>query len=247
MAPDPWQSELLLSPWERALLLCSRQAGKSTVTAALALHEALYRTESLTLLLAPALRQSQELFAKVWAFYRGLSRPAQIDAKSALRLKFANGSRIVSLPGKEKTVRGYSGVDLLIVDEAARVDNDLYEAVRPMLAVSGGRLMALTTPWGRRGWFYEAYVSDQDWHRVKVTARDCPRISEAFLEQERRELGDWLFRQEYLCEFVDTIDQLFATRDIDRAFNPDVKPLFGGGARSADDTSSDDDIEPLFA
>ena len=64
---------------------------------------------------------------------------------------------------------------------------------------------------------------------MKVTARDCPRITDAFLEQERRELGDWLFRQEYLCEFVDGVDSLFRTEDIDRAFSGDVEPLFGSG------------------
>ena len=132
----------------RQLLLCCRQSGKSTTTATLALHTAFYEPGALILLLSPSLRQSQELFKKVQDVYRVLSNPAPLQAESALRLELANGSRIVSLPGTEGTVRGYSGVSLVVIDEAARVNDELYYAVRPMLAVSGGRLIALSTPWG---------------------------------------------------------------------------------------------------
>ena len=93
----------------------------------------------------------------------------------------------MALPGTEKTVRSYSGVRLLVVDEASRVDDALYGSVRPMLAVSQGRLVALTTPWGKRGWFYRAWSEGgADWERHRVPATDCPRISPAFLEEERR-------------------------------------------------------------
>ena len=76
-------------------------------------------------------------------------------ARTNRRLEFANGSRVLSLPGTERTVRGFSEVSLLVIDEAARVDDGLYYAVRPMLAVSGGRLVALSTPYGKRGWFHD--------------------------------------------------------------------------------------------
>jgi len=207
-------------------MLCSRQAGKSTTVAALAAHEAIYTAESLTLITAPSQRQAKEILAKFWSFYQALPSAARVDAKSELRARFENGSRVTALPGTEKTIRGYSGVDLLVLDEAARVENELYEAVRPMIAVSGGRLAALSTPRGRRGWFHEAWTGDQDWKRVKITAHDCPRISDEFLEQERRELGTWMFRQEYLCEFVDPVSQMFRTEDIEGAFSADVEPLF---------------------
>ena len=102
---------------------------------------------------------------------------------------FKNGSRIVALPGTEETVRGFSGVRLLVVDEAARVDDPLYFSIRPMLAVSGGRMVCLTTPFGKRGFFYEEWTGDGPWDRIKVTARECPRISEKFLEEERASRG----------------------------------------------------------
>jgi hypothetical protein len=92
-------------------------------------------------------------------WYRALEdKAAAVKDESALRLELRNGSRIVSLPGDETTVRGYSGVRLLVVDEAARVPDDLYFSIRPMLAVSGGRLVCLSTPFGKRGFFYEAWT-----------------------------------------------------------------------------------------
>jgi hypothetical protein len=227
--PDPWQADLLRSNAPRMLLLCSRQAGKSTVAAAMALHEALYLPPALVLLLSPSLRQSQELFKSVIDLYLALGRPVEADQATALRLGLANGSRIVSLPGKERTVRGFSGVALLVIDEAARVSDDLYYSVRPMLAVSGGRLVALSTPWGKRGFFFHEYTEGAaDWLRVKITAYDCPRIPAEFLAQEREALGDWWYRQEYGCEFVETQDQVFSYAEVMGAISGEVKPLFGG-------------------
>src|SRR5215207_6981616 len=124
LMPDPWQEELLRSAPERVLLNCCRQSGKSTMTAVIALHRALYHPGSLILCLAPALRQSQELFGKVLGFYRDLGRrPVSPQGERKLSLELENGSRIVTLPGSEKTIRGFSGTSLLVLDEAARVED----------------------------------------------------------------------------------------------------------------------------
>src|ERR671917_523272 len=168
IVPDAWQEDLLRSTSDRVLLNCSRQSGKSTMTAVIALHRALYHPGSLILCLAPALRQSQELFGKVLGFYKDLGRPVSPQAERKLSLELENDSRIVTLPGTEKTIRGFSGAALLIVDEAARVDDGLYFAVRPMLAVSGGALMMLTTPHGKRGVFYEEWTAGRGWERYEV-------------------------------------------------------------------------------
>lgn len=225
-APDDWQRQVLRSESKRQLLLCSRQAGKSTVTACLALHTALYQAAALVLLLSPSLRQSQELFRKVLTVWRALDSSVSPENESALRLELSNGSRIVSLPGKEETIRGFSGAKLLVIDEAARVADDLYYSVRPMLAVSGGKLICMTTPFGKRGFFHHEWTEGQGWEKVKITADDCPRISKAFLEEERRTLGEWWYRQEYNCEFVDTVDQVFSYDSIMAALDDTVKPLF---------------------
>jgi len=230
LTPDPWQADLLRSDAQQRILLCCRQAGKSTVSALLALHTALYRPPALVLLLSPSLRQSQELYRKVRSDYRALGEvvPGVVE-ETALRVELTNGSRIVSLPGKESTIRGFSGTSLLIVDEASRVPDALYHAVRPMLAVSGGHLVLLSTPFGKRGFFHHEWAEGgADWHRVMITANACPRIDPAWLTRERAAIGEWWFRQEYLCEFVDTADQVFGLEVVMRALSPDVQPLFEG-------------------
>jgi hypothetical protein len=229
MQPDPWQMNLLRSSPARVLLLCSRQSGKSTTAAGLALKAALLEPPALVLLLSPTLRQSGELFRdKVKGLYRALGRPVATVQESALSMELANGSRIISLPGDEETIRGYSGVRLLVIDEAARVPDDLYRAVRPMLAVSGGRLVCLSTPFGKRGWFHDAWHASDPWARVKVTADQCPRISAAFLEAERQAIGDRWFRQEYFCSFEDVIDSVFAYEHLMAACDDALQPLLGG-------------------
>jgi hypothetical protein len=196
----------------------------------LALLTALLRPGSLILLLSPTLRQSGELFRKVQELYRALGRPVPTvgPRDNALKMELANGSRVVSLPGNEETVRCFSGVALLVVDEAARVPDDLYRAVRPMLAVSGGRLICLSTPFGKRGFFFEEWSRGQIWERVRIAAAQCPRIPAEFLAEERRSLGERWYRQEYECSFEDTVDALFRSEDIAAALSDSVKPLILG-------------------
>ena len=108
-----------------------------------------------------------------------------------------------------KELAGHFFCDLLVLDEASRIADDLYRAVRPMLAVSDGKMVALTTPWGKRGFFYSEWTRGEGWERVKITAPECKRISEAFLEGERRALPESWYRQEYLCEFSENENGVF--------------------------------------
>jgi hypothetical protein len=202
MDPDPWQAELLTSTQPRILLNCSRQAGKSTTVAALSLHTALFRPRSMILLVSRSLRQSSELFRKVLEFYDAAGEPVPAIARSRLELELVNGSRIVSLPSKEETVRCYSGVTLLLIDEAARVPNTLYRALRPMLAASNGRLICLSTPYGRRGFFYREWTDEAGpWLRFEIPVDRVPRISPEFLAEEKRIYSRSWFAQEYSCSF----------------------------------------------
>jgi Terminase large subunit, T4likevirus-type, N-terminal len=225
MVPDSWQEDLLGSEAPRVLLNVARQAGKSTVAALIALHRALYHPGSLVLILAPSERQAKETFSKVTAFYSKLGATIPADSDRKLGMELANGSRIEALPGTEKTIRGFSGAALLIVDEAARVADELYYAIRPMLAVSGGRLMMLSTPYGKRGVFYGEWTGGEGWERYEIPANQCPRIPPSFLEAERRSMPEWWFAQEYLCEFRETEDQIFS-HDMIEAARSDELPEY---------------------
>jgi hypothetical protein len=215
------------------LLLCSRQSGKSQVSAALALKAALTEPGALVLLLSPTLRQSAELYLKVLDLYRKLGRPVPTvrPKDNALKLELVNGSRVIALPGVEATVRSFSSVRLLIVDEAARVDDDLYRSVRRMLAVSGGSLVAVSSAYAKLGFFYEEWIGTRAWKRVHITADQCPRITPEFLAEEREALGERWFLMEYFGVFGDALDSLFREADIKAALANDLQPLFAGGAR----------------
>ncbi len=226
LTPDPWQQGLLTSTADQILILAARQVGKSAVAAALALGTALLKRRSLVLLLSPSLRQSGELFRKIVDLFNALGRPVAVSAESGQRLELANGSRIISLPGTEGTIRGFSDVAMLIIDEAARVSDPLYYSVRPMLAVSRGRLVALSTPFGKRGFFHDEWHGTGTWERVRITAEQCARIKPEFLAEERRALGERFYRQEYLTSFEDVIDAVFSYEDIQAAMSSEVKPLF---------------------
>ena len=97
----------------------------------------------------------------------------------------------------------------MLIDEAAQVSDELYYAVRPMLATSKGQLILLSTPRGKQGIFWHAWDQEPDWKKVSVTADQCPRISEEFLDQERRALPTAWFSQEYRCEFVQDDASIF--------------------------------------
>jgi phage FluMu gp28-like protein len=157
---------------------------------------------------------------------RELRGAPEIIAESALRVELSNGARIIALPGDERTIRGFAGAALVVLDEAARIEDDLVAAVRPMLATSNGRLIMLSTPFGKRGVFYDAWHGDESWHRVKVSADQCPRISKAFLDEELRELGAQRFSEEYGLEFLEPDEAVFPTAIIDAAFTTEVLPLW---------------------
>jgi hypothetical protein len=226
LEPDPWQVQLLRSASPRISLCCSRQAGKTASTSSLALKEALLNDSSLVLILSPSLRQSQESFRAVMNSYRALGCPLPTAQESALRVEFVNGSRIIALPGTESNIRGFSKVSLLVVDEAARVSDSLFYAIRPMLAVSSGRMIVLSTPFGKTGWFYTAWTGPEAWERISITADKCPRITREFLDEERRVLGPRWFGQEYACEFSDPVGAVFLEADIRAALSSEIEPLF---------------------
>jgi terminase large subunit-like protein len=226
--PDAWQRQVLSSESKRTILNCCRQSGKSTTVAVKALHGAL-STKSLTLLLSRSLRQSGELARKVFEAYQSTGRRVSADAESKLILELSNGSRIVALPGGDQaSIRGFSGVHSLIIDEASQCADDLYVALRPMVAVSQGAITLLSTPYGRRGFFFRTWEQAPGWLKIEVKASQCPRLTPDFLTQEAYELGPHWYSQEYACEFIESVYSVFMMGDVLAAVSSEVQPAFPG-------------------
>lgn len=225
--PDAVQRDLMAGGAHRLILNCTRQWGKSTMAAAKAVRTAYCRPGSLTLVISPCARQSGEFVRKAAGFLRRLGIRPRGDGDNLISLALPNGSRIVGLPGTEGTVRGFSAVSLLMIDEASRVTDEQYRAVTPMLAVGGGDLWMMSTPWGKQGFFYEVWAKGgPEWRKVSVPATECGRIPAEFLAAERAHMGEMWFRQEYLCDFVDVERSLFDRDALAGAMRTDVRPLW---------------------
>jgi hypothetical protein len=222
--PDEKQ-ELVLRGGRRGIVNCTRQWGKSTVTAAKAVHRAYSAPGSLILVVAPCGRQSGEFVRKAEEFVGRLGMKTEGDGGNTISIEFPNGSRIVGLPENPDKVRGFSNVSLMLIDEASRVSDEMYRAMRPTLAVGDGDLWLVSTPNGKRGFFWEEWANGgAEWERIQVAAPDCPRIKPRFLAEERAKQGDKWYRQEYLCEFVEREGAVFSQESIDAAMQ-DFEPL----------------------
>lgn len=225
--PDEQQRAVLTAQNKRIIICASRQWGKSTVTAAKAIHHAWFHPNTLVLVLSPSERQSAEFIRKMEGFARSLGVKIKGDGDNPCSLLLPNGTRIVGLPGSEATNRGFSAPSLVLIDEAARVDDGLYFAIRPMLAVSQGQIILMSTPFGQRGFFYEEWSKQpSDWLKISVPANQCKRIPAHFLAEELNRLSTRFFQQEYMCQFQANEDALFDPKQVWAILDPTIPPLY---------------------
>jgi hypothetical protein len=213
---DEWQKECLNSKSNRILLNCSRQSGKSTITSLMALHHALFTPKALVLVVSNIDIQAKETFKKIADSFHDLKTDwYQSEVDTVYEIRFNNKSRIIARTGNQPdSLRGYSGVTLLIIDEAATVNPESYMVLKPMLAVSKGKVVLLSTPRGKSGFFYDAYKDSQEtnregWHYLEIRAEDCPRITNEYLMGEKERFPDYVFEQEYHCVFVSNLSNIF--------------------------------------
>jgi len=222
---DDWQKQVLQAPERQMILLCSRQAGKSQIVAIKAVYTALHYPDSLTLVISASQRQSSELFRTITREFNKLNTQPRMIEDNRLSLTLQSGARICALPSVGSTIRGFSNPRLVLLDEAARINGNIYQAIRPMLATSPdeSQLILLSTPAGREGFFYETWHSESEhWRKIKVLAKDVPRISQEFLDQELETLGRWYYSQEYEVEFNESETAVFRLDDIMAAISTEI-------------------------
>ncbi len=223
---DDWQARFLRSTAPEISVCCSRQSGKSTTAAVKAVHVAKHKPDGLVLIISPTQRQSGLLLRKARGLLRKNEEDRELSADSATTIELPNRALIVSLPGNDDSIRGYSSPDLIIEDEAAFVTEATHDALVPMLAVSQGQLCLLSTPQGRQGHFFQAHAGDDtDYERITVTAFDCKRIPRDWLEKQRRK-NPARFGREFMCQFLESDSQFFTYAEIEALFDTDLRPLF---------------------
>jgi hypothetical protein len=185
-------------------------------------HKALTVPGSTVLVVAPGERQAKLLFSKALRLYRQAGYPLPAHSERRTGLELANGSIIEALPAVERTTRGYS-VDLLLCDEAAAVPDMDYHGILPALIATQGQQVLLSTPRGKRGFFFEIWHAsgpsgdEDDWMRVMVRSDQVGRIRPEDLEVFRSSMPAQFFEQEFYCAWLDTEGSLFSYHDIQDA------------------------------
>lgn len=216
---DDWQRDFLCSTSEFTLVLCSRQVGKSTSTACLAW--AAMSLGQMVLIVAPSARQSMELLRKIIDFKNADPAAPRVVRSTLTELELTNGGRVLCAPASSDTIRGFT-VDLLIVEEAAFVLDDVITAILPMRK-EGGRVVMISTPAGRQGIFYDLWLAAKV-HRIFARSVDIPRLT-AKVDFDRRFMPLLKFRQEHLCEFLGSGTPAFDPLSLEAAISHDVKAL----------------------
>ena len=212
---DPWQKEFLATKGNK--VACSgRQVGKSTVVSVGVGRKAIAEKNKTIIIIAKVERQALLMFEKVLAYIHSEAKYMIKGKPTKHRLELKNGSVIHCVPTGESGygIRGHT-VDLLVADEASFINDAVWDAVTPMLAITKGELWLLSTPHGREGFFYRAY-NDPKFKSFHVSSEDCPRRDDDFLKAERERMTKAAYRQEYLGEFVDELHRFFPDELIER-------------------------------
>lgn len=210
---DPWQRQYLNSSVSHAAIaiVACRQTGKSTVTAGFVAWCMLRQRSFVALICSRSLRQAAEFIDKIKVALLSMVPRAFLVHSNSLGVLMRNQSRVLAVPCQgADAARGFSP-DLLVVDEAAFVPDDVFVALTPSLNATHGALHMISSPNGRAGMFFEAVegaVSD-DYMSFRVRADDVDRFDPDFLRRQERMLGDLRYRQEYNAEFVTMIGAFF--------------------------------------
>jgi hypothetical protein len=197
--PLEWQ-EAYLRETRDTVVLKGRQVGASTSGSVIAIRRARYYPGSLVAIVSPSLKQSTEVKERAKSGLLAIGEHLVRDSSSVLEL--TNRSRILSLPGSAKSVRGWSA-DLLIIDEAAFLDEETFVAARATTAATGGRTIVQSTPMGPFGSFHDLWKDpDPRWAKFRVRSDEVRTITPEFLARERATMTPEKYTQEYEADFT---------------------------------------------
>jgi len=225
ITPRLFQKDLLTTQARRIVLCCHRQSGKTEGCALLSTHALLFRTGH-TVLAAPTFKQSDRLARRVRKYLGKTHQRVNLisDNRFFMETDIGSSLTVVSLDSPDN-VRGISGVSLIIIDEAAAVDQEAFAALTPaMSAVENSQQIIISTPRGQIGLFWELY-NNASYEKYFLPASKNPTVSASWLEEEKKALGDLLYSQEYECSFTSAQSCVFDLDKIRRCFTPQIKAV----------------------
>ena len=203
-------------------VVAGRQVGKSRALAAMSLYEATTRAGVLVLVVSAGEEAAKRVLAEcsTLASRSDLLRGSIVKDDKNL-LAFTNGSAIRSVPASEKQIRGWA-VDLLIVDEAAFIPNEIWNATLPVIiSRPGARVVCTSTPWGASThWFRELWRrgmdrSDDQYESWQWSSFDSPAANVEFLEELRRTKTAEYFLTEVMGEFLGDSGSFFSESELE--------------------------------
>lgn len=207
-----YQKRALRSAAKFRLWRWSRQIGKSFAMALDATIRGL-TTRRKQLMLSSSQQQSDELMAKVHQhaeaqamMIEAIVETERVDGVELTkrRATLANGAEIITIPANPRTARGFTGD--VYLDEFAMHQDDtgIWASVFPSITRGDGRLTVASTPKGKQNLFYKLH-GNAAFEQALVTIHDA--VADGYpanVEQLRAGIDDEeLWRQEYLCEFLD--------------------------------------------
>lgn len=224
--PHPTQREWLVDSSQIKVAACGRRWGKTEAAAIDVATYAIAHRGSVQIIVAPTYDQSKLISNAVEGFL--YSNP---EIRAGLRVTRSpypdlryRGSRIMARTADDdgRNLRGHSA-DRVIVDEAAFVrDEVVEEVIGPMLADRNGRLVMISTPFGKNH-FYRAFIGGQDGgesgriRSYRFPSWANPHISREYIEFQRTVLTERQFKVEYEAEFADDQNSVFPWADIQAA------------------------------
>ena len=222
---DKIQKSVLDHDAHRLILCCSRQWGKTTIIAIKALHTAIFQPGSEIVIISKSLKQAGLLLNTVCesAAVLGFPRKRVLGYEQSLHLP--NGSKIFGVANSEKSSRGYTA-NIVIVDEAALVEDQVIGSASPTLSRTNGKLWLLSTPYGQTGLFYNVWHDKAltDWFKVKATIEDSPYATPEFIAEQKR-LFPFNFRQDFYCEFTPAKGCLLSRERIEKMIDPTITQI----------------------
>jgi hypothetical protein len=214
--------------FDTALFLTGRRSGKSRIAAVIAAFEASLAghqkklspgERGVVVVCAPTLHQSRIVHGYIRAIYNTPLLAAEVVSETKHGFELRDGTRIEILSGDWRTIRGYTLL-AAVVDEAAffgidedshiKSDTELMRAIKPGLATVGGKLIAISTPYARKGWCFRTYERNHGNDNGKILVFNCPsRTLNPTLPQQVVDdaLAEDLAaaKSEYLGEFRDDV------------------------------------------